>query len=81
MKKTKKPIRCPLKNSITDKSLIKKYLHDNPKLANKQEADYILDVSATHLLYKYEDKKNICYVHYGPDEIFRICVYDKPAIK
>lgn len=70
-------ITCLLKDCITDKSLIKKYLSDNPKLANKETADYVLVASTTHLLYKYEDEKGVWYVHYGPDEVFKICVYYK----
>ena len=75
MKNTSKPKIMLLKDCITDPCLIERYLSENINLKNKDLADYVLVASNTHLLYKYETDENVWYVHYGPYNVFKICVY------
>jgi len=73
----KQTVVCLLKDCITDPKLIEKYLSEHQELRDKSKADYVLVASVTHLLYKYETDTGVWYVHYGPIEIFKICVYSK----
>lgn len=75
MKNTSKTKVMLLKDCITDPYLIEKYLTENHYLAKKELADYVLIASDTHLLYKYETEENVWYIHYGPYQVFKICVY------
>jgi hypothetical protein len=72
-----RPEVCMLKDCITNPELIEKFLKENPDIADKNKADYVLIASQTHLLYKYESVLGVWYVHYGPNTVFKICVYKK----
>jgi len=75
--KQKQTTVCLLSDCITDPILIEKYLSSHPELKDKTKADYVLLASNTHLLYKYETETGVWYVHYGPNTVFKVCVYKK----